>query len=187
MKRKPIEKKDYEKRYQSARWDIMLLIALTVINLGIMLFGDNVRYVSAAAIPLSLIALGKIMCGKMDNEFYVGQYADIKFLEDGFYIGMIFAAIAIIGAYVLLWFLSKKYNVALIIAGALIIADTVSMPFVYPTFTIDLFFDYAIHALMIIMIAMGVHAGFRLKKIIADEEAFKATLTTHRDQFANRR
>ena len=99
---KPIEKKDYEKRYQSARWDIMLLIALTVINLGVMLFGDNLRYVSSAAIPLSLVALGKIMCGKMDNEFYVGKYAGIEFLDDGFMIGMIAVAIVIIGIYVFL-------------------------------------------------------------------------------------
>ena len=184
---KPIEKKDYEKRYQSARWDIMLLIALTVINLGVMLFGDNVRYVSSAAIPLSLVVLGKIMCGKMDNEFYVGKYAGIEFLDDGFLIGMIAVAIVIIGIYVLLWFLSKNHVVPLIIAGALIVIDTISMPFIYTTFTVDLIFDYAIHVLMVIMIAMGVHAGFKLKKIKADEEAFLASVSTHRNQFANRR
>jgi hypothetical protein len=40
---------------------------------------------------------------------------------------------------------------------------------------------------MVIMIAMGVHAGFKLKKIKADEEAFLASVSTHRNQFANRR
>ncbi len=184
---KPIEKTDYEKRYQSARWDIMLLIALTTINLGVMLFSNELRYISAAAIPLFFITLGKIMCGKMDNDFYIGKYAGIEFLENGFYVGMIAVAIAIIGIYVLLWLLSKKHIIPLIIAGVLLVADTVCMPFIYTTFTWDLIFDYAIHALMIIMLGLGIHAGFKLKKINADEKAFMASISTHRNQFANRK
>lgn len=183
---KPLEKADYERSYQSARWDIMLLIALTVINLGIMLFTNESGYISAAAIPLFLVRLGKIMCGKMDNEFYEKNYPNIEFYDDSFMVGMIAIAVVIIGIYVLLWFLSKKYTVALIIAGSLILIDTVSMFFIYTTFDFFLIFDYAIHAMMVVMIVFGVIAGFKLRKIRADEAAFMAAVNL-RDQFANRR
>ncbi|MBO5224488.1 MAG: hypothetical protein J6C23_08255 [Clostridia bacterium] len=186
--RKPIEKADYERSYQSARWDIMLLIALTVINIGITLFTNESGYISAAAIPMFLVRLGKIMCGKMDNAFYEKNYPDIEFMDNSFMVWMIVAAVVIIGIYVLLWFLSQKYTVPLIIAGALILIDTVSMFFIYTdAFDFFRFCDYAIHAIMIVMIAIGVHAGFKLKKIRADEEAFMASIHMHRDQFANRR
>ena len=128
------------------------------------------------------------MCGKMDNEFYVGKYADIEFLDNGFYVGMIALAFLIVGIYVLLWFLSKKYTFALVIAGIIVFADTVAMFFIYTTFAVDLIFDYAIHSLMIIMIFMGAHAGFKLKKIRADEKAFMESVNrTNRNTFNNRK
>ena len=183
---KPVEKLDYEKRYQSGRWNLVLLSALTVINIFIVLFvGDN-YYIAAASVPLYLVSLGRILCGKMPNEFYVGKWANVEFMDDYFLFIMIAVAVVIIGIYVLLWFLSKKH-VAFLIAGlVLVVIDTVFMFFVYD-FSFNVLMDYAIHALMIIMMIMGIHSGFKLKKIRADEEAFMAAVNkTNRDMF-NRR
>jgi hypothetical protein len=183
MAKKPIEKTDYEKRVHSATWNFLFFCALTVINIGVLLFEGNDYYISSSSFAIHLLRLGKIYCGKMDNEFYVGKYANIEFMSGEFYFYMIASAVIIAGIFLLLWWLSKKHYAFMIVGFILILADTIFMIFVYE-FNFMTFCDYAIHTFMMVMIALGVHASIKLKRIKADEEAFMASVkNTHRDMF----
>ena len=62
------KRQQLEAKYQSARTDLLLIVALTVINIVLLVTGSDSYFVFSAFIPYSIAFLGMTLCGKFPAE-----------------------------------------------------------------------------------------------------------------------
>ncbi len=154
-----------ETRYKSARIDLLVVIALTVVNLFMLLFGDGTYFLFSAAVPYNIAVNAMYLCGKLPPEYYQGDMFLPEFLGDEFFAVMLAIAFAILAVYALCFFMSRKRRVGWLIAAlVLFVIDTVTMIMLYGIAP-DMIIDMIIHGILIYYFAAGVHAAFKLKKI----------------------
>lgn len=160
------------KRYSSARADLLIMTALTVVNIVLLFTGSETIMLFSAIIPYTAVASAYI---------YNGSYI--------FGFGI---AILLIGLYFLCWFMSKKNYQWLIVATILFALDTLYMIPFYD-FSTDLassVIDIAIHALVLYYLIAGIITGKKLKSLkeenslgegIGNDVAFNETQSEEAD------
>ncbi len=151
-----------EKVYQSARYAILFLIALTAVNIIFCVVSIDRYFVSS--VYLSYIAVT-----------YFGEQYQLG-------LGVAIAG-AILVPYVLAFFLSKKKHVWMIVALVLFVLDTLFVIFIM--FVLhrigespwSMLLDIALHAFVIFELVMGVKYGKAATE--AAEEAEEGTVMPH--------
>ena len=68
-------REDYEQKYNSSRGQLLFVLAMTVINIVLLVSKSDLYFLFSAFIPYFLVDLGMYMCGMYPSEYY---------LEDGF-------------------------------------------------------------------------------------------------------
>lgn len=160
-----------ESKFQTARTDLLLIVAFTVINLVLLVTGSDSYFVFSAFIPYSIGLLGMTLCGKLPIEYYEGEYDNFIFFGDGVFAGIIAVAVVLTLLYLLCWFLSKNHKTGwLIFALVMISIDTAIL--LLGGFTADMVIDLLFHVWMIVSIAMGISATRKLKALPEDEPDF---------------
>ena len=153
-------------RYNSARHNILLVIAFTLINCVLYAVGSSSYFLFSAAIPYYLVMDGLYFTGKMPAEWY-----DVDFQPDpdSFLYVCLAIAVVIVAFYALTWFLSKKHGYGWLVAALLLfVADTFVL-FYFTGFTEDMILDIVFHAWVVISLARGVIAAINLKKLPEEE------------------
>lgn len=161
----------YQQKFTSARYNLLLVIGMTLINIVMLFLGGSSYFLFSATIPYSLSIDGAYYTGKLPEEFYTDMPADAQFFPDSYLAIMLGIAIAILAVYFLCFMLSKKFKTGwMITAAVMFVLDTLYMLFIYGV-GVDSVMDILLHAWVLYYLISGVVYGFKLKKLPEDEPA----------------
>lgn len=161
----------YQQKFTSARYNLLLVIGMTLINIVMLFLGGSSYFLFSATIPYSLSIDGAYYTGKLPEEFYTDMPADAQFLPDSYLAIMLGIAIAILAVYFLCFLLSKKFKTGwMITAAVMFVLDTLYMLFIYGV-GVDSVMDILLHAWVLYYLISGVVYGLKLKKLPEDEPA----------------
>lgn len=159
----------YQQKFTSARYNLLLVIGMTLINIVMLFLGGSSYFLFSATIPYSLSIDGAYYTGKLPEEFYTDMPADAQFFPDSYLAIMLGIAIAILAVYFLCFMLSKKFKTGwMITAAVMFMLDTLYMLFIYGV-GVDSVMDILLHAWVLYYLISGVVYGLKLKKLPEDE------------------
>jgi len=153
-------------KYKNARISLLIVLICSVLNL-VLLFADH-YFLFSARLSLVFFAVGMGMEGASGSEIYL-------------IVGIVLAVISLV-PYLLAWIFSKKH-VGWMIAGLVYFAiDTVILAIDIPAYIelkdFSFVFDLLVHGVLLYEFAVGVKAGFAMKKEAAEAEAKEANAAT---------
>ena len=163
---KPIKTKEmFARDLKISSTNILLMVALTLVNIIMIVANTNSTFFFSAAVPKYLVLLFHELCGKYSPEFYEEFYGanweEFPFLPDGAYWAVVVAAIVIVAAYVLLWYLAKKKKVFTTILMVVFAIDTLGL-LVFNTmvyaFDFSAIVDLAFHAWVFYYLVLALKA-----------------------------
>lgn len=161
------KRQQLEAKFQTARSDLLLIVAFTVVNIILLVTGSDTYFIFSAFIPYTITFLGMLFCGKLPDEYY----EDIGFqlqLGEGVFVIAIAIAVVITLLYLLCWFMSKNFKSGWIILGLVLISiDTAFLLF---GLSLDSVIDLLFHVWMIVTMSMGLSANKKLKALPDDPE-----------------
>ncbi|MBQ7319994.1 MAG: hypothetical protein IJW97_07460 [Clostridia bacterium] len=163
-----------ENTYTTARANLLLVVAITTLNIILCLCGADSYFLFSANIPYFLVYMGMLLCGKFD-------FSEQVFLEMGFdpaegyfptaiLIGLTVIAFLIVAAFVLCYIFSSKHRVGWLIAALVFFGlDTLGMLGLYGI-SLDSILDILFHAWVLYYLIAGISAHFKLKNMPVEEE-----------------
>ncbi len=158
-----------EAQYNSASYNLYLIVAFTAINLVLVLTNANSYFLFSAMIPYYISLMAMSLCGKLPEEYYDPMY-EYEFLDDSFLTAAIIIAVIITAAYLLCAVFSRKHRVGWLIAALVLFSiDTVSM-FVMFDLSADMILDILFHVWVLYYLIVGIIAHYKLKKLPAEPE-----------------
>ena len=144
---------DPVKMYASSRTNLLLVIILTVVNIGLYMSGSESIMLFSATIPYYSVVLPLVW----------GIY---RFLT----VGIVIAVVFLLG-YLVCWIMSKKNYKWLIGALILFVIDTIGMIGLYIwAGEVSGFLDVAIHALILFYLIRGIKYGKQLATPVEVQE-----------------
>ncbi len=159
-----------DNRYNSARHNLLLLVAFTVINLVLLVTNSNTYFLFSAYVPYFLTDLAMLLCGMYPAEFYTGEWAGMEFLPKGVFAVALVISVVILLVYVLCWIFSKKYRGGWLIAALVFFGlDSLAM-LVLNGFDMAQIIDYVFHIWVIVSLVGGISAGAKIKKLPPEQE-----------------
>ena len=171
------QRQKYTSNYTNARANIMVMVVFTVINI-FLLFVGNTYFLFSAFIPYIIADFGFFFAGRYPADFY-GEDAII--LGDGALVVCLVIAAVFLALYVLAWIFSKKHVGWMIFALVFFSLDTL---FLLLGMSIDLVIDLVFHAWIIVILAIGIHAHFKLQKLPEVNEAEFVAIDQNGETFA---
>jgi len=158
-----------ENKYANSRYNILLIVVFTAINLLLLITNSNSYFLFSAFVPYLIADLGMLLCGKYPADYYAGELAGMEFAGNEIFVFTLVSAIVIILLYLLSWIFSKKKSGWMIFALVFFILDTVAM-FVINGISVDQILDVVFHAWVIISLINGITAYNKLKKLPEEPE-----------------
>ena len=143
-----------QRKFNSARSNLALVIVLTLINIALFAFGSDTMMLFSATVPYFAVIFGVV----------IG--------EPVFLAVCIAVAVISIGLYVLCWLLSKKRRGWMVAALVFFIIDSLCMVgFYILAEDISGILDVIIHIWVLYYLIVGVRAGAQLKKLPEEDGA----------------
>lgn len=157
------KRQQLEAKFQSARTDLLLIVAFTVINIILLVTGSNSYFVFSAYIPYSIAYLGMLLCGKFPNEYYE-DIEEVFNLGDTAFVVFIAVAVVLTLLYLLCWHMSKNFKSGWLIFGLVMISiDTAFL--LLGGLELSSIIDILFHVWMIVTMSMGLSANKKLKEL----------------------
>ena len=172
-----------QNKYNSARANLLLVIAFTVINIIMLLTDSSSYFLFSLNIPYMFMLYGMLLTGRIPELFTEGEYAMTEFLPD---IALVIAAViaaVIILLFLLCWIFSKKNRVGWIIA-ALVLFSLDTLYLLLCGITADSVIDIIFHIWVIVSLASGISAYKKLKALPPEEEVIETTGEVVNEVFA---
>lgn len=157
-----------ETQYRTARMNIFIMMIFTLVNMVLILFGNETYFLFSASIPYYLVTLGVVNCGRLSDEFYTKAGWEGEFYPVSFLAILVIIAVAILAVYLLCWIFSKKKPAWMISALVLFCVDTLGMFYLYG-FNMSMIVDIIFHVWVLLYLIIGVAANAKLKKLPDDE------------------
>lgn len=154
-----------ENLIRSARYNLLVAIIFTVLNLVMLLVGSNRYFLFSTSIPYYLTYFGYLF-----DHYTVGGYT---------LTGLTMAAV-FVAAYAVFWFMSKKHSGWFIAALVLFGVDTLAMLLLMLLFG-DIgswLFEIVFHVWVIISLSRGIAAAAKLKNMPQIPEPPQYTMYT---------
>ncbi len=160
-----------ENKYKTARYNLLLAVAFTVINVILALTATDYYLLFSAFVPYFMVYMGMVLCGKFPPDFYEALELElVEAWDSSFLVIMIVLAVIILAMYVLCFVMSGKYRSGwFTVALVLFIIDTVLLLVLngISGSIIDILF----HAWVIYYLIVGISAVKKLKALPPDEPA----------------
>ena len=136
-----------ETTFQIARRNLLLMLAITALNLILRITQSNMYFLFSASMPQAALDLGALF----EEAGWPGAYA----------VGIVLALVSV-GLYLLCWFLSKKHRGWMVAALIFFALDTLLMFLVYE---IDgsMIIDVLFHAYVLYFLISGAVAMVKMK------------------------
>ena len=161
------KRQQLEAKFQSARTDLLLIVAFTVINIVLLVTGSDTYFIFSAFIPYSIAFLGMTLCGKFPAEYYE-DIEEVFYLDQSAFVVFIAIAVVLTLLYLLCWYMSKNFKSGWLIFGLVMISfDTA---FLLLGFSADMIIDLLFHVWMIVTMSMGLSANKKLKDLPEEPE-----------------
>ena len=157
-----------ENRYRTGRYNLMVVIIATLINLILALTGGETYFVFSSSIPYYLVITAMYLCGRMPDDWYDYPKAEYEFEDVSTLIVATVIAALILIVFFVLYLLSKKHVGFMIAALALFALDTVAM-FLLFGFSTDMLLDIFLHGLVLFYLISAVLAIFKLRRMPPDD------------------
>ena len=161
-----------ENKYRSARIDLLLVAIMTLVNIVFVITGSDTYFLFSASVPYLLSFVSALYCGKLSPEIYEYLEIDVataEFLPAPVFYVALAIALVITALYVVAFFLSNKGRVGwLVFALIFFIIDTLVMLFYYGI-SFDMIIDYVFHAMVIVILAIGIKAHRKLENLPPEE------------------
>ncbi|MBQ7378511.1 MAG: hypothetical protein IJW70_12290 [Clostridia bacterium] len=163
----------YESQYNSARVNLLIAVAFTVLNCVLAVFGGSTYFLFSCTFPYTMVSEGAFWTGIMlsAEEYAEMGVTQADMMPMWFLYVMLVPAVIAVGLYVLCWALSKKRVGWMIAATVLFVIDTLFLILYYGVH-VDLIMDYLFHAWVLFILIRGVIAHFRLKEVKAQAAEF---------------
>lgn len=172
-------------RYRNARMDLLCVVILTAVNLVLLATDGDTYFVFSASIPYAIASLARYMCGLYPEDWYEGGYGAYEFYDPSlFYMALAFGAVIVV-VYLLCFIFSSKNRVGWMIAGlSLFSLDTLFMLWYYGI-TSDMVIDLVFHVFCVVMLACGVYAHFKLKRVMQEEQEQSSVVDAAEEEIVN--
>ena len=158
-----------EGRYRGTRINLLVVALFTLINIVLVATGSDTYMLFSATVPYLISYLSAYLCCMLPPAHYEGGLSGFNPLpEEVFYIALA-VSLVIIALYVLAFFLSSKGRVGWLIFALVLFSFDTLVLFGYFGIDATMLLDYIFHACVIVILAMGIHAHFKLKKLPEDE------------------
>jgi hypothetical protein len=149
-----------ENLYKGSRYNLLLVLIFTVINLFSLVTGGNSYWLFSASIPYYLTGFGMLFDAEVaySQTLVVGTFATTA---------LVISAV-ILAVYLICWIFSKKHVGFLITALVLFALDTLALLGLIVLLQMNIaenILDIVFHAWVIISLARGLAAHARLKKL----------------------
>ena len=162
------KRQQLEAKFQSARTDLLLIVAFTVINIILLVTGSGSYFVFSAFIPYSVAFLGMTLCGKFPAEYYEDA-EDVFYLDASAFVVFIAIAVVLTLLYLLCWYMSKNFKSGWLIFGLVMISiDTAAL--LLGSSDTSSIIDILFHVWMIVTMAQGLSANKKLKELPEEPE-----------------
>ncbi len=162
-----------ERKYESARGNLLAVVAFTVINIIIAASGGDSYFLFSAFIPYLIITTGMILCGKYTGEYSIEEMLGVEPLGESAFVVFVVIAFIITMLYLLAWACSGKQRVGWIIFALVIFGiDTLALISI-GGIGFESLIDLAFHAWVIYYLISGIIAWNKLKNL-EDEPMFEA-------------
>lgn len=168
---KTAERYTLENKYNTTRYNLLLVIGFTLVNIILLVTNSDRYFLFSAYIPYTVANLGMVMCGKYPLEYYgSGDPSEYNFMDQSAFVGFIAVAVVLAILYVLPFIFSKKLRPGwLLFTLVIFILDTLFM-FIDAGIQTNMIIDYLFHIWVIVSLAIGMSAGYKLKKLPPEEE-----------------
>ena len=70
----------YQSKFNSARYNLLLVVAMTAINVVLLMLGGSSYFLFSATVPYSLAIDGMYMTGRMPEDWYTDWPDTVPFL-----------------------------------------------------------------------------------------------------------
>lgn len=162
-------------KYNSARINLLLVIALTVLNIVLLFLEADYYLLFSASIPYYFTLFAMLFCGKFPVEYYGGE-AEYKALEaEGFWpestltIALVISVVIVV-LYLVCFLFSKNLKYGwLVFALVLFVADTIGL-FLLADLTTSII-DLVFHAWILIILVVGIVNAVKLKNLPPEESS----------------
>jgi len=164
------ERQVLEQKFTRSRYDLLLLVAFTLLNIVMLLLKSDTYLLFAASIPYYLVFYGMLFTGKFPADWYGGEIEEYTIFNNTFFVITLILALVCLVFYVSFWYFSRKGGAGwLITALVFVVLDTVGM-FLLVNFDPSMLLDVLFHGWIIFELAVGVSSAKRLKKLPPEEE-----------------
>ena len=158
-----------ETRCRNARQNLLYVVIFTLVNILLLVTKSDLYFLFSAYIPYVLVSTGMMLCGMYPPEYYGQDISYLEFLSPTVFAILLTVAIVITALYFLSWIFSKKNRVGwLIFALVIFVIDTIGM-FIFTGFAVEGIVDIIFHVWVIVSLALGINANFKLEKLPVDE------------------
>jgi len=172
-----LEKQTLEKKYLNSRVNLLFVVALTTVNLFLLVAQSDTYFLFSAYIPYLLVILGMHYSGMLPDEFYGAELVKPEATEQSVFYICVAIAVIVLVLYLASWLLSKKSAGWLIFALAFFVADTLLF-IVLEGIGLNSIIDLIFHGYVIYSLSMGVYANSKLKKLPLQEVMLMESDTT---------
>lgn len=162
--------------FRNSRFNLLLLVAFTLVNIILVVTGSDLYFLFSATVPYYFAVYGLLLTGRIPDAFPDGQ--EIEYLPDSLLVVMLVIAAVILLLYLLFFFLSKKHFGFLIAALVFFAIDCAYMAYTVfnAGFEVSDLIDLAFHAWVLYYLISGVLAGIKLRKpVMSIEQAVAGT------------
>ena len=155
---KPVTRQMAQAQYEKSRYNLLLMLIFTVINIFLMVCGSETMLLFSATVPYMAACFG----AWEESAAFLGFYATIS-------------ATSIV-AYFICWIFSKKHAGWMIAALVLFILDTLAMIGLYLLAEeVSGVLDVLMHAWILYYLIIGVKYGFLMRKLPEEEPVLEET------------
>ena len=171
------------RKYKNARNNLLLMIVFSVINIILSVANANTYFLFSAAVPYMLTDIGMFLCRRYPAEYYTGEFEGFQALPSVvFYVLLAISAIVLL-LYLLAYIFSKNGKVGWLIFSLVLFSIDMGAMFMYYGINIGMILDIAFHIWVIVLLAIGIRAHYKLKEL-SSEEALEQTSEQFSDELS---
>ncbi len=162
----------YTQKYNISRGNLLLVVAITLINIVMADLGSDTYFLFSAILPYSLALFGALWTGKLPEEYYTPDQwpENTPFSPDSVLYSMVAVAVVILALYFVCWIFSKNLRSGWLIGATVLFGiDTLYMLLIYGV-GIDSVMDILFHAWVLYYLISGIIYGNKLKKLPPEQE-----------------
>ncbi|MBR6506958.1 MAG: hypothetical protein IKT37_05095 [Clostridia bacterium] len=155
-------RQNYERKYNGARANLLLVVIVTLVNLLLVSTGSDSYFLFSAYIPYFITVIGLSWCGMLPPEYYEAPLEEYIFFDKSLFVALLILAVILTSLYLLAWFMSKKNRVGWIIFALVFFGlDTAGM-LILNGFAAESIMNIVFHAWVIYYLVVGIIAHRKL-------------------------